>query len=542
MRPLAFVLLVVGVGCSNGGHVSDAPAGPVEGMAGNGGASANADEGDGEQGGEGNSLGGAAHAGVAGSNGGVPASEDAGSGGEGGTADELLPDEPDNGTRSGTRLKAEWYDFSGTRVFADFYDTELEAPCSPGPWSDGKVYCIPVSDAALGYAADSCKEADMLGHVSFNQACPAPSPGYLVLRADASKCSVATEHVYRLAATPTDLTQYWAPQNGGCAGPFSTGFNSDTFQVTGEVMASDLVEFTREPLTDPGKLSRQYISTADGARLAIAPHDGELDADCTLKPAHSDASQGFCPPSDSKDVNFFSDMGCRDGLVSAPAACSKPAFARQVVDRSCAQGASNYYRVADVTQPESVFVGTDTVCQSIKLSSGNKLYGLGDPAPVQALTRAPDHVAGKNLQQIYFSDGKKRFLDQRLYDTAHDTECQVDVQRDGTIVCVPFGSSVSAFYDDTCTEFIRVGLVYFGVGQCDAPALPPFLINPGIGGPGCAAGYEIRDRGTRFTGTPMLKGATTCDVYTGLDGYRFYEMGAVRPFSEFPTGTKTRDK
>jgi len=541
MRPLAFVSLVVCVACSNGGHSSDAPSGPPQGMAGEGGAGTNADPGGGDRGGESDSLAGAGASGGGGALAGAAGAEDAESGGQGGSADDLLPDEPDNGTRSGTRLKAEWYDFSGTRVFANFYDTVLEAPCSPGPWSDGKVYCIPTSDATLGYAADSCKEVDMLGHVSFNQACPAPSPGYLVLRADASTCRNAAEHVYRLAATPTELTQYWALQNGNCSGPFSTGYNSETFQVTGEVMASDLVEFTREPLADPGKLSRQYISTADGARLAIAPRDRELDADCTLKAAHADPSQGSCPPSDSRDVNYYLDMDCKDGLVSAPAACAKPAFARQVADRSCAQGASNYFRVANAAQPATVFVGSDTVCQSTKPSNSNKLYALGDLVPVQALTRAHEHLAGRSLQPIYFSDGKKRFLDQRWYDTAHDTECQVNVLRDGTIVCVPFGSSVSAFYDDTCTDFIRVGLVYFGVGKCDAPPLPPFLINPGVGGTGCAAGYEIRERGARFTGTPKLKG-DTCEVYTGLEGYRFYEMGAVRPFSEFPTATKTRDE
>jgi len=537
-------LLLLCLSCGGGDQHSKSHPKPEQGLAGEAGANGSAGAGD--------AVGGSSASSPDGGASGRPAESagnagEAGSPGEGGGAGEaLLPDEPDNGTLSGSRLKAEWYDFGGTRVFADFYDTMLDAPCTPGPWSDGKIYCIPVSTATLGYTTNACAEAEMLGYFRFNAACQHPSPAYLVLAADSSPCGAASAHVYRLSATATALTQYYALQNGGCSGPYSTGYgNSDTFPVTGEVMPPELVEFTREAPTDPGRISRQYMVAADGARLAIAPHDSELDADCSLKTALADPSQGSCPPTDTRDVVFYTDMDCKQGVVSAPMACPKPALAREPVDRGCSQSGSNYYQVGDtIAKPASAWVGGTTACVASSVSSGNTVYALGDPVTVQQLSRAHDSIAGRNVQPIYFSDGKKRFLDQNLYDTAHETECQPYVLPDGTIVCVPFGASASAFYEETCTSFIHVGLVYFGLDRCNAPPpLPAFITSPYVAASGCSPGFEIDERGPQYTGKGYLKGGSdTCTIYTGLEPFHFFELGAVHPFSEFPTATLVRDK
>jgi hypothetical protein len=354
-------------------------------------------------------------------------------------------------------------------------------------------------------------------------------------------CTASSAHVYALADTATTLMEYYAGQNGGCAGPFTTGYNSDTFEVTGEVQASELVEFTREAPADPGRLSRQYIVGADGSRLAIAPHDSEIAADCSLKADGVDPARGSCPPTDSKDVIYYTDMDCKDALGSANNTC-KPAFARQLDDRACALGPSTYRVVGDAIKSDSVFVGGASVCRSIKPSGSTTLYELGKTLTPVGLTRAHESIAGQNLQPIYYSDGEKRFLDQRLYDAEHDTDCQVNVLRDGTIVCVPYVPSVSAFYDETCTDFVRVGVVYYGGDECQHPALPHFLTSPYVASNNdCGAGYEVREVGERYTGTPMLKG-DTCEVYTGLEQDHFYEMGKLRPFSDFPTAKLTRDE
>jgi hypothetical protein len=529
------VLLLVCLGCSDGVEPTPPNPQPEDEPAGAAGASGSASAGESEGGSS-------ESGGDGGANGdGEPGGGAGASAGDGGSdGEELLPDEPDNGTLSGTRLKAEWYDFGGTRVFAGFYDTALQTPCTPGAWSDGKVYCIPVSTTTLGYTTEACTE--MLGHISFNPTCEHPSPDYLVVPADASPCTAASGHVYRLAATPTMLTTYYALQNGGCAGPFSTGINSDTFLVTGEVMPSELVEFTREAPADPGRISRQYIVADDGARLAVAPYDRELDSDCTPKANLADKSRGSCPPTDTRDVVFYGDMDCKQSLVSAAKTCPKPRFGRQLVDHSCAQGDADYFAVADAVKPASVFV-VGATCEARSVPTTSAFYAVSDSVTVQQLTRDHDRMPDRELQPIYFSDGTKRYLEQNLYDTAHDTECQVNVLPDGTIVCVPFGSSASAFYsDDTCTDVVRTGLVYFGAEHCDAPSpLPPFIINPGAGSTGCRASYEIRERGPLHTGTPYLSGGTTCEPYTALEPYRLFELGAVRPFSEFPTATKVRD-
>lgn len=462
----------------------------------------------------------------------------AGEAGGGSGGELLLPDEPDNGTLSGSRLKAEWYDFDGTRVFADFYDTELETACLPGAWSDGKQYCIPVSTTTLGYSDKECQA--LLGYINFDRTCARPSPRYLVLPSETPGCTASSAHLYKLADTPTALTEYYASQNGGCSGPFSTGYNSDTYEVTGELLAADLVEFSREAPADPGRLSRQYLVGADGSRLAITPHDSEIDADCTLKADALDPTSGSCPPTDSRDVVYYTDLDCKDAVASTNNAC-KPAFARQLADRACALGPSIYRAVGAAVKPDKVFVGGASVCRATTPGS-SKLYELGKTLTPVALTRAHESTAGRNLQAIYFSDGQKRFLDQRLFDAEHDTECQVNVLRDGTIVCVPYVPSVIAFYDETCTDFVRVGAVYWGADQCEHPALPHFFTSPYAEPTGdCSAGYEITEVGKPYTGTPKLK-SDTCEVYTGLELDRFYEMGKVRPFSDFPTAKLVRDE
>ena len=96
-----------------------------------------------------------------------------------------------------------------------------------------------------------------------------------------------------------------------------------------------------------------------------------------------------------------------------------------------------------------VFVGDGTISVATTAPSEKTLYALGEPVTVPALTRAHDDVAGQRLQRSYYSDGEKRYVDERMYDTENDTECQVNVLADGTIVCLPLG-------------FIRVGLIYFG--------------------------------------------------------------------------------
>ena len=528
------LLLLLCLGCGDDTHRSKSEPSPDQGFAGEGGASASMGASD---------TGGSASSDGGGASGGTDAAQAGAddSGGAGGSADEgLLPDQPDNGTHGGKRLKAEWYDFDGSRVFADFYDTELKAPCTLGAWSDGKTYCIPVSTAALGYTAKACDE--MLGYVSFNPACEHASPGYLVLSVDDWRCGAASAHVYRLSATSTGLMQYFAPQNGACSGPYATGYgNSDTFLVTGEVMPSDLVEFTREAPADPGRLSRQYVVSADGARLAIAPYDSQLDSDCSPKTS-AGRDKGWCAPTDAKDVRFYTDSDCQQGVATMWKECKKPRFAQELADRSCALGAANFYAVGDAIPTPPVFGRGATACVASSISSENAAYALAGAVTVQPLTRAHDGAAG--LQPIYFSDGKKRFLDQNLYDTAHDTECQIYVQPDGTATCVPYGASASAFYEETCTSFFHVGLVYVGVGQCEAPPPAPFVTNPYAVTTGCKANFEIDERGSLHNGKAYLSGggADSCSLYTGLEPYQLYDLGPAHPFSEFPTASKVRDK
>src|SRR5690349_8500361 len=72
------------------------------------------------------------------------------------TVSDSGPD-PDDGARSGTRLKLTWFEFTdGTRQFDGFYDAERKEPCFISQrWTDGNAYCTP-SAASVVYTNSTC--------------------------------------------------------------------------------------------------------------------------------------------------------------------------------------------------------------------------------------------------------------------------------------------------------------------------------------------------------------------------------------------------
>ena len=474
------------------------------------------------------------------SSGSVGAAGEAGAAGVAGAGDGEIEIEPDDGLKSGTRLKIEWHDYGGTRKFADFYDTVLDTPCTPKAWTDGKTYCVPVSSASLMYENMDC--SGVLAEVRHGTGCPEPVVPYLVEQA-AVGCSSAVAHVYRLDPTKLTLTSIFALQSGSCQGPFSGASDyTNLYASSGEVQPSELAVFSPAPLADSDRLSRQYVISADGARFPITPHDRLLDTDCTPHSNFLGGSDGSCIPVSVRTAAYFADMACTQGKLGLFASCSKPDFAAQLLDPSCPQSGSNYFRVGSAEAASPLFSKQESGCMSTTPSGRDMFYGLGDSVSIPALSRAHDSLAGRDLVPIHFNDGKKGFLDSNMYDAAHDTECVDYVLPDGSVRCVPISNGVSNYYsDDQCMTLVNVIQVFAPLARCNVPSsLTRFEAYPGSPRNSvCGAGFEMYESGPEYTGM-LFQNSGTC-MPVDRTGYRFYEVGPQHALTEFPLATTVRE-
>ena len=482
-----------------------------------------------------------ASSGAGAGSGSIGSSGSVGAAGEAGAAGEIeIEIEPDDGLKSGTRLKIEWHDYGSTRKFADFYDTVLETPCTPRAWADGKTYCVPVSSASLRYANTACTE--IVADVSHNIGCPRAPVPYLV-EASESGCSASSAHVYRLNPSKLTLEKIFALQSGSCAGPFSGSSDYDDYYASvGEVQPAELAEFNREPLADSDRLSRQYLVSPDGARFPIAPRDRLLDTDCTPKSDFLMGTVGSCAPVSLVHAIYFGDMACTQGKLNVQASCPKPNFTVQIVDPSCPLNGSNYFRVGAAEAASPTFSKRDTECVATTLSGSGMYYGLGESVSIRTLSRAHDFLAGRDLVPIHFNDGKKRFLDSNMYDAAHDTECVDYVFPDGSVRCVPISNGVSSYYsDDQCMTLVNVIQVVAPLARCNVPSnLTRFEANANLPlNEVCSAGFEMFESGPEYTGM-LFQNSGTC---TPVDRtrYRFYGVGPQHALTEFPLATTVRE-
>src|SRR5689334_16593139 len=69
--------------------------------------------------------------------------------------DEVESPEAADDYASSVRLKHEWYELDGTRIWRGTYDSVLEQECAIDTWLDGNTYCIP-RGLDVGYLDAAC--------------------------------------------------------------------------------------------------------------------------------------------------------------------------------------------------------------------------------------------------------------------------------------------------------------------------------------------------------------------------------------------------
>lgn len=448
--------------------------------------------------------------------------------------------DPNDGARSGSRLKLTWYVFSdGTRQWDSFYDAERKEQCSiSATWADGNAYCVPQATGYLVYADAACTQK--LAQVYSDPNCAAASDGY-VIDYNNDGCTYTPAHLYLRGAKVSTTTYYLPDGAGGCAGPYSDTFYA-YYQVGAEVPTSQLVKLTLSGPSGAGRIGQRYFQSSDGMQFPWTLHDALLGADCSGYAVSDDATSAACTPDASYTYDFH-DGSCTQPEVELGPACATPHYAALFPQTACPSDTPTFYPVGAQLPNTPLYTQSGGTCSSTTAVDGDRYFATGTALELAQLSRAPDAVAGRRLQLVHYTtaDGL-RSRDFTLYDTQKATTCYPTTLPDGTMRCIAFGPAIDTYYRDAaCTDPVQLAEIYTGPAGCAAPTIPKYgqvYISPAPGT--CTYGEELHAISTPYAGTVYSNASGTCAVYTPYEG-EMYSVGPAVPLTDFVTATISID-
>jgi hypothetical protein len=446
--------------------------------------------------------------------------------------------DPNEGARSGSRLKLTWFEFSdGTRQWNSFYDAERKEGCYPYPaWTDGHVYCTPDSNAGVVYADASCSQK--IGQVYRDPSCDREPPKYL-LEWHYGTCDSGPAHLYLRGAQITPA-QYWtANSDGSCGGPYTGAFD-DFYAIGAEVAPQSLVEVTVGAPTGTGRITERFWQSADGMQLPYVLHDGMLNTDCNPVTYVEGGTSGVCVPSDTAYASYFHDATCTEAELGITRTCAAPAYAEYSPSTACPADPPHIAQVGAATASAPLYYWTGSTCSATTAGATTAYYSVSADVAVATLQRAPDAAQSHCIQLVHYTSDDLRFRDATLYDSLKGVSCYPTSLPDGTNVCLPYGGAISTFYSDAaCAQPIDLVEVYTGGSGC--AVLPPKYarkyITPAPGS--CQYNVELHNVSTPYAGTAYTNYGT-CLPYTPT-GSKLYSVGPAVPTSDFVGATVSID-
>jgi hypothetical protein len=439
--------------------------------------------------------------------------------------------DPNDGARSGTRLKLTWFAFTdGTRQWNGFYDAQRKEHCSIyDDWADGHAYCVPDTTGAVVYTDAACTQK--IAQVYGDPACAELQNDY-VLEDVSDGCTTHPAHLYLRGARLAAPTYYERLSDGSCYGPFSDTYYA-YYQLGAEVPTSQLVQLTLGAPGDTGRIGERYFESADGMRFPWVLHDSMLDADCYPSATTDGATTATCQPSASY-TSYYHDATCSQPEVELRAACPAPAYLESFSNAACPADPPTFYAVGAAVAGNALYYQSGATCAMTTGPASYTYYQAGPARTLAELTRAPDAAVSRRLQLIHYttSDGL-RSRDDDLFDTQQGAECYPTLLPDGTIRCVVFGPYISTYYRDAaCTAPVDLVEIYDGPAGCAAPAVPKFAQKYLTRPPGsCAYGTEVHPISTPYAG-PVYADYGTCTRYTPYES-TLYSVGPAVPLTDF---------
>ena len=316
-----------------------------------------------------------------------------------------------------------------------FWDTELEAECTPQKWSDGHMYCTPLT-SAIAYTDSNCESA--VARVALD----AEAPEFL-LRVYELDTTKVPSRLYRRGEPRNAPTAVWLFDGAECTGPLAAE-GALFFDVT----AIDPVRvFETEP-TGTARLRLSMLETAEGLRVPLALHDTLAESACV--PMLADDGTTSCIPTTVANAPVFRDDACTQRLAMAVDSPSPPLVVR--VEGSAAECPAYYQRGSWVLN-SPVFQQFGAQCAPIELSDTQLTYTIAEPFPLASMQRRLGD--GARLHTVELSDSDLVVADAELYDTQLDVACQ-PAQLDDRVRCIPAMPDVNFGY-------------YYPTSACEEP-------------------------------------------------------------------------
>jgi hypothetical protein len=448
--------------------------------------------------------------------------------------------DPNDGARSGTRLKLTWFDFSdGTRQWDGFYDAQRKETCYIyQDWIDGKTYCAPDYSGSIVYTNAAC--TTKVAEVYVGSTCPQPLEPY-ALEWEYTPCDSKPARLYVLGAKQTVASYYYKGSDGTCSGPYATTTSYDYYALGGEVAKTELVEVMRGSPMGQGRLGVRFHQSPDGMRLQASVHDALLGTDCYPQTYAVGATTGSCAP-DARYAGYDQDAACTQHKLAIHRQCEVPKYAVYFPPNGCPADPPQYYALGALTTASPLYYHDGTSCVATTPSTANNYYSMGTQLTVAPVDRTLSQTASR-LQHIRFTNADGLlYRSYYLYDSQKQADCYPTKLPDGTIRCVVSGGFTRQLYTNSaCTTAIDLVEVDSGPASCGAPTLPKFarkFVNPQPGT--CAYGTQVFNVGAPYTG-PVYENAGTCQLYTPAN-IKLHSVGTQVPLNEFVSATKSIDQ
>jgi len=440
--------------------------------------------------------------------------------------------DPDDGMRSGTRLKLIWTDYSGTRQLAGAHDAMLDADCYPQGWDDGATYCVPGNSSSVGFTDAACTQA--IGIAYIDPTCGAPPPDYFIDYAQ-TLCSAAPRRLYGRGAAIAATQYYSLDGTGACVGP-SADPNYHYYTLGAELPSSALIELTATLVPSTGRYAQGYLESADGGKFLGPTRDTQLGTTCYMSRYLDTDAVGHCQLSASY-APYFGDAACSQPKAGIAASCAAPAFLVSYPQTTCPEDQHpTYYAAGGAGGP--VYADDSGACAALVPDPGTVYYASTSAVSIGDVAWARDAVAGRQIQLAHFTDGDVRIRDYGTYDEPHDTRCY-GVTENGATRCLPLSASVSEYFTDpACANPIDLIEIYDPGPTCAPPALPALAIKFTAPTTGCEYRHEVYTVGSTYTG-PLYSNFGVCAAYTTTNF--LYRTGASVPLTEFAVGTRVVD-
>lgn len=452
-------------------------------------------------------------------------------------AEDLGPD-PNDGARSGSRLKLTWFELAdGARQWDGFYDAQRKETCYIYEWADGKSYCAPDYDGSLLYSNGTCTQGAIEVYRDTNCG---TTPAPYAMEYQYTPCESKAAHLFARGSKLSLAQYYYKSSTGACEGPYTTDTAYyDYYAVATEVKTTELVELELGAPIGTGRLATRYYESADGMRLQGAVHDAALGTTCS--PRTYVGNDGLCAPS-ARSASYNEDAACTKPKLSISKQCAAPKFAIDYPSPYCATTPPPYYTLGALVAGSPLYTSSGTSCIAATPSTTSNYYRVGEQvelAPVRR-TIASD---GQRIKLVHYTnaDGLS-FRSPTLFDSQKDADCFPTKLPDGTIRCVVSGGYTQSFFKDTaCMQSIDVLVASTGTASCPGPATPKFarkFVAPPAGS--CTYGQQIFPVGAAYTGT-LYQDVGTCQVYTPPTNYTVYSIGAEVPLTDFVAASLSID-